>query len=174
MDVYIHTYIHTLYIPVYLGVPGGEGVYGTVTGTISCRRPRLESTFSLFRSKRSGRPNRGLLAIAFWRAEKRCWDAVVRERLRTAASASRGHVPDHHHPVFTSADERRALLLIPRRGEEVCRISDVTITITRDPFNDLGGGGGGGCNNFVSVLGGNGTKIVPTGDIFDQPPGQMR
>ena len=31
-----------------------------------------------------------------------------------------------------------------------------------------------GCNIFVPVLGGNGTKIAPTGDIFDQPPGQMR
>ena len=27
---------------------------------------------------------------------------------------------------------------------------------------------------FVLVLGGNGTKIAPTGDIFDQPRGQMR
>ena len=31
--------------------------------------------------------------------------------------------------------------------------------------------GGRGCNNFVPVLRGNGTKIAPTGDIFDQPPG---
>ena len=36
------------------------------------------------------------------------------------------------------------------------------------------GGGGGGCNIFVAVLRGNGTKIVPTGDRFDHPPGQMR
>ena len=28
-----------------------------------------------------------------------------------------------------------------------------------------------GCNNFVPVLRGNGTKIAPTGDIFDPPPG---
>ena len=41
-----------------------------------------------------------------------------------------------------------------------------------DKFNDWGGRG---CNIFVPVLGGgNGTKIAPTGDIFDQPPGQMR
>ena len=39
------------------------------------------------------------------------------------------------------------------------------------PFN---GWGGRGCNKFVPVLGGNGTKTAPTGDIFDQPPGQMR
>ena len=31
-------------------------------------------------------------------------------------------------------------------------------------------GGGRGCNNFIPVLGGNGTKIAPTGNIFDQPP----
>ena len=35
------------------------------------------------------------------------------------------------------------------------------------------GGGGRECNTFVPVLGGNGTKIAPTVDIFDQPPGQM-
>ena len=28
-----------------------------------------------------------------------------------------------------------------------------------------------GCNKFLPVLGGNGTKIAPTEDIFDQPPG---
>ena len=33
------------------------------------------------------------------------------------------------------------------------------------------GGGGGGCNDFVPVLGGDGTKIALTGDIFDQLPG---
>ena len=33
--------------------------------------------------------------------------------------------------------------------------------------------GGRGCNNFVPVLRGNGTKITPTRDIFDQPPGGM-
>ena len=35
-------------------------------------------------------------------------------------------------------------------------------------------GGGRGCNKFVPVLGGNGPKTAPTGDTFDQPPGQMR
>ena len=40
-----------------------------------------------------------------------------------------------------------------------------------DKFNDWGGRG---CNIFVPVLGGNGTKIAPSGDMFDQPPGQMQ
>ena len=40
-----------------------------------------------------------------------------------------------------------------------------------DPFNDWGVRG---FNKCVPVLGGNGTKIAPTGDIFDQPLGQMR
>ena len=31
--------------------------------------------------------------------------------------------------------------------------------------------GGKGCNDFVPVLRGNGTKKKTTGDIFDQPPG---
>ena len=34
-------------------------------------------------------------------------------------------------------------------------------------------GGGGGCRKFVPVLGGNGTKIAPLGDMFDQPPGAI-
>ena len=33
--------------------------------------------------------------------------------------------------------------------------------------------GGRGCNTFVPVLGGNGTKIAPNGDIFYQPSGEM-
>ena len=34
-------------------------------------------------------------------------------------------------------------------------------------------GGGRGCNKFVPVLGGDGTKIVPPEDVFDQPPDEM-
>ena len=33
--------------------------------------------------------------------------------------------------------------------------------------------GGRGCNKFVPALGGDGTKRSSTGDIFDQPPGEM-
>ena len=32
---------------------------------------------------------------------------------------------------------------------------------------------GGGCRKFVLVLGGEGTEIVPPGDIFDQPLCEM-
>ena len=35
-------------------------------------------------------------------------------------------------------------------------------------------GGGRGCNKFFPVLGGDGTKIAPPGDLFDQPPGEMK
>ena len=49
----------------------------------------------------------------------------------------------------------------------------VTLQIIR-PMSRLTIGGGGGCNKFVPVLGRNGTKTAPTGDIIDQPPGQMR
>ena len=45
------------------------------------------------------------------------------------------------------------------------------LKIPCETFNDWGGRG---CNRFVPVLGGNGTKIAPAGNIFDQPPGQMR
>ena len=34
-------------------------------------------------------------------------------------------------------------------------------------------GGGRGCHKFVLVLGGNGTKIAPHEDLFDQPPGEI-
>ena len=37
----------------------------------------------------------------------------------------------------------------------------------------IGGRGGRGYNKFVPVLGGDGTKIAPTADIFDQPPSGM-
>ena len=40
-----------------------------------------------------------------------------------------------------------------------------------DKFNDWGWRGS---NIFVPVLRGNGTKMAPTGDRFDQPTGQMR
>ena len=44
-----------------------------------------------------------------------------------------------------------------RKGEQnVCLSSRLTI-----------GGGGWGCNKLVPVLGGNGTKKGPAGDIFD-------
>ena len=39
-----------------------------------------------------------------------------------------------------------------------------------ESFNDWGGRG---CRKFVPVLGGDSTKIAPTGDMFDQPPGEM-
>ena len=32
----------------------------------------------------------------------------------------------------------------------------------------------GGCRNFVAVVGEDGTKIAPPGDIFDQPLGRRR
>ena len=35
------------------------------------------------------------------------------------------------------------------------------------------GGGRWGCNKFVSVLRGDGTKTAPIGDIFDESPGEM-
>ena len=34
-------------------------------------------------------------------------------------------------------------------------------------------GGGRGCNKFDPVLGRNGTKVAPPGDLFNQPPCEM-
>ena len=58
------------------------------------------------------------------------------------------------------------------------------LTVLRDSFLSLPGcssrvmtrstiEGRRGCNNFFPVLRGNSTKIAPTEDIFDQPPGGM-
>ena len=35
------------------------------------------------------------------------------------------------------------------------------------------GGGGRGCHKFVPVLERDGTKIAPSGDLFDHPPGEI-
>ena len=51
-------------------------------------------------------------------------------------------------------------------------VREAITSSTFDQFNDWEGGLG--CSIFVPVLGGNGTKIAPIGDIFDQSPGQMR
>ena len=40
-----------------------------------------------------------------------------------------------------------------------------------ESFNDWGAGRG--CHKFVPVLGGDGTKIAPPGDIFDRSRGEM-
>ena len=34
-------------------------------------------------------------------------------------------------------------------------------------------GGGRGCNKFVPVLGGDGTRMAPPGDLYDQSPREM-
>ena len=39
----------------------------------------------------------------------------------------------------------------------------------KESFNKWGGRG---CHSFAPVLGGDGTKITPPGDLFDQPPGE--
>ena len=59
---------------------------------------------------------------------------------------------------------------ITNRAIRPCHPSHSFYNATR-PVQRLGGGG---CNIFVPVLGGNGTKLAPTGDMFDQLPGQMR
>ena len=46
-----------------------------------------------------------------------------------------------------------------------------SFTINLESFNDWGGGRG--CHKCVHVLRGDGTKIAPPGDLFDQPSGEM-
>ena len=54
----------------------------------------------------------------------------------------------------------------------MCHTYDRLETSSRkdESFNNWGGGE---CNKFVPVWGGDDTKIAPTGDIFDQPTGEM-
>ena len=47
----------------------------------------------------------------------------------------------------------------------------LTIDTRSESFNDWGGRG---CRKIVPVLGGDSTKITPPGDIFDQPPCEIR
>ena len=44
------------------------------------------------------------------------------------------------------------------------------LLLLQSSFNDWGGRG---CNKFVPVLGGDGTKIAPPGDLVDQPLGKV-
>ena len=57
-----------------------------------------------------------------------------------------------------------------QRSTTLLRDTPQQVEKQKDPFNDWGGG----CNKFVPIWGGNGTKIAPTSDIFYQPPGQMQ
>ena len=52
----------------------------------------------------------------------------------------------------------------------VRRYGAVDVSVAGESFNDWGGRG---CRKFVPVLGGDGTKIAPPGDIFDQAPGDL-
>ena len=45
-------------------------------------------------------------------------------------------------------------------------INNWAVSLYKASFNEWGGG----CLNFVPVLGGDGSKNAPTGDIFDPPP----
>ena len=52
---------------------------------------------------------------------------------------------------------------------EGCLSVATDLAFILESFNDWGGGRGR--HNFVPVLRGDGTKIAPRGDLFDQPPG---
>ena len=89
------------------------------------------------------------------------------------------HLLLHSRPLGCSCGVARRCFLCPLVHPEVLapvqsRIPSLSVSRwpEADKFNDWGGGRG--CNIFVPVLGGNGTKIAPNGDIFDQPPDQMR
>ena len=85
---------------------------------------------------------------------------------RAAGTRADGHAGPNARQGANTANvfwggRNRQILKFPRNEDGAIR-------------STVGAGRGRGCNTFVPVLGGNGTKIAPTGDIFDQPPGQMR
>ena len=69
--------------------------------------------------------------------------------------------------TFAGTSTPKASMMQRMKREQDCLFNSAY-----DPFNDWGGGRG--CNKFVLVLRGNGTKIAPIEDVFDEPSGQMR
>ena len=51
-----------------------------------------------------------------------------------------------------------------------CHLIEGVWYVCDESFNDWEGRG---CHKFVPVSGRDSTKITPTGDSFDQPPGEM-
>ena len=89
------------------------------------------------------------------------------------------------HRVRNCLREREGLYNGNVQQSPLCAVSCVTkdnpisprfspTKFYRDATRSTIGGGGGEGNKFVPVLGGNGMKTAPSGDIFDQLPGQMR
>ena len=66
-------------------------------------------------------------------------------------------------PAEYSFSSLRRISFITQVG--VLRETQCDTLRIREPFNEWGGG----CRKFVSVLGGDGTKKSPSGDMFDQP-----
>ena len=78
---------------------------------------------------------------------------------------------------FSDANADRETFIFPVQLT-TCRIGNLTrlihttlaicVTIQHSTI-----GGRRVCTKIVPVLGGDGTKIAPPGDLFDQPPGEM-
>ena len=65
-----------------------------------------------------------------------------------------------------TAEHQTLLSQTESKGDVPNTLDREYITAT-ESFNDWGGGRG--CHIFVPVLGGDGTKIAPPGDLFNQP-----
>ena len=75
------------------------------------------------------------------------------------------HATEDNHTTYREGTERPT-----NTTEHNWWVQCISLDRGVDQFNDCGGRG---CNHFVPVLVGNGTRIASTGDIFDQLPGQM-
>ena len=95
-------------------------------------------------------------------------------------SKSQAMLADGVGPEQLTEEQRVAMdttgLTVVRQGMRVVGVPVGTLQFQRDFLQESRstiGGGGRGCNKFVPVLSGDGTKIVPPGDLFDQAPGEM-
>ena len=111
--------------------------------------------------------------VTLLRTDRVSRQEFVRHRSRTSFNRSRSM---SKNSLFTSSHAACLALIAlqnPLSTEPFCWDVYGAVSTRWIPTSSTIGGGKG-CNMFVPVLGGNGTKIAPTGDRFDQPPGQMR
>ena len=78
---------------------------------------------------------------------------------------------DYDKPYYNEDEFIMATLMRTLHGLAISWPVFIAFFMTIKSFNKWGRGRG--CHNFFSVLEGDGTKIDSTGDLFDQPPGEM-
>ena len=96
--------------------------------------------------------------------QEKCFVSCPRSRLRIWSRETGSAVTSRVSPLILHTEADSGVY-----SRDSPTSSPLSVTASQS-FNDWGGQG---CHNFVSVLGGDGTKTAPPGDIFDQPGGKM-